>query len=345
MNFASAGNRKRSAATIRSLFCMTAAPFALALAMTWSGKAAADPPPYDDTFMGASGGTDLSGVGTAGDPAPQTPVIVGPTNSPIDLSVLYAGGAGGNGALTFDATPPHSGGAGGSADANGLLGGTTSSTLTLWQAALGGNGGNSGNIPLDNAGRTDTEGGGGEASSILMLDDASASAITITTTAQAGSPGTGGYVATQPGSNATATTNIQGIGAVTGTSMATGGAGFSATYPSNGAVGGFAQAQTIARAVGPNPATATATATGGVGGSASFGAVGGSGGNANASAFARSGSGTVLVSVSQIGGAGGADSQGGTGGAGAASDLMNEAMGRTTGSLIINQTAQGGAGG
>ncbi|HEY1452276.1 MAG TPA: hypothetical protein VGF57_02335, partial [Roseiarcus sp.] len=162
---------------------MTAAPLALALALTIArtGAAAADPPPYDDIYIGASGGTATDGVGTPGDPAPQTPVMAGPTNSPIDLSVLYAGGNEGNGELTFDATPPNSGGAGGAADANGLLTGATTSTLTLWQAALGGAGGNSGNIPLDNSGRTDTEGAGGEASSILMLDDTSASAITITT--------------------------------------------------------------------------------------------------------------------------------------------------------------------
>jgi hypothetical protein len=150
MNLASAGNRKRSVASLRSIWRVTAAPLALALAMTWSGKVAADPPPYDDTFMGAAGGTDLSGAGTAGDPAPGTPVVSGPTTSPIDLSVLYAGGNGGAGALTPVATPPHSGGAGGAADANGLLAGTTSSALTLWQAAIGGDGGNSGNVPLDN---------------------------------------------------------------------------------------------------------------------------------------------------------------------------------------------------
>src|SRR5208282_5296682 len=101
------------------------------LAMTWSGTAAADPPPYDDVYMGASGGTDINGAGTVGDPGPQTPVMAGPTTSPIDLSVLYAGGNGGNGALTLDATPPNSGGAGGAADANGLLTGTTTTTLTL----------------------------------------------------------------------------------------------------------------------------------------------------------------------------------------------------------------------
>ena len=105
-----------------------------------------------------------------------------------------------------------------------------------------------------------------------MLDDTSASAITITTTAQAGNPGTGGYVATQPGADATANTNIKGVGAVTGASVATGGAGLSAMVPSNGTTGGYAQAQTVVKAIGDNPAMATATATGGVGG-----AVGGEG--------------------------------------------------------------------
>src|SRR5277367_4580291 len=81
-----------------------------------------------------------------------------------------------------------------------------------------------------------------------MLDDTSASAITITTTAQAGNPGTGGYVATQPGADATANTNIKGVGAVTGASVATGGVGFSATIPSNGTAGGYAQAQTVVKA-------------------------------------------------------------------------------------------------
>ena len=229
MNLATAANGNRNTAASRSIWRVTAAPLALALAMTWSGRAGADPPPYDYTYMGASGGTDLNGVGIAGDPAPQTPVAAGPTSAPINLSVLYIGGNGGAGTLSFDATPAHSGGAGGAADADGLLTGTTTSTLTLWQAAIGGNGGNSGNTPLDNAGRTDSEGAGGEASSILMLDDTSASAITITTTAQAGNPGTGGYVATQPGADATANTNIKGVGAVTGASVATGGVGFSAT--------------------------------------------------------------------------------------------------------------------
>ena len=349
MNLATAVNGDRSAAASRSLWRMAAAPLALALAMTLSGKAAADPPPYDFTYEGASGGTDINGVGIAGDPAPQTPVAGGPTSAPIDLSVLYAGGNGGNGALTFDATPPHSGGAGGSADANGLLAGATTSTLTLWQAAIGGNGGNSGNTPLDNAGRTDSEGAGGEASSILMLDDASASAITITTTAQAGNPGSGGYVATQPGADATANTNIKGVGAVTGASVATGGAGFSATIPSNGTAGGYAQAQTVVKAIGDNPAMATATATGGEGGAAAgegaSSVTGGVGGGASANAFARSGSGAVTVTANQTGGAGGEGSGGGTGGAGASSVMMNEADGRTKGSLIINQTAQGGAGG
>ena len=72
---------------------------------------------------------------------------------------------------------------------------------------------------------------------------------------------------------------------------------------------------------------------------------GGAGGGASANAFASSGTGAVTVTASQIGGAGGAGSGGGTGGAGASSVMMNEADGRTKGSLIINQTAQGGAGG
>ncbi len=76
MNLATAANGNRSTAASRSLWRMAAAPLAVALAMTWSGKAAADPPPYDYTYMGASGGTDLNGVGIAGDPAPQTPVAV-----------------------------------------------------------------------------------------------------------------------------------------------------------------------------------------------------------------------------------------------------------------------------
>src|SRR5271154_1211443 len=119
MNLATAVNGDRRAAASRALWRVTAAPLALALAMTWSGKAAADPPPYDYTYMGASGGTDLNGVGIAGDPAPQTPVAAGPTSAPIDLSGLYIGGNGGAGTLSFDATPAHSGGAGGAADADG----------------------------------------------------------------------------------------------------------------------------------------------------------------------------------------------------------------------------------
>jgi hypothetical protein len=45
MNLATAVNGDRSAAASRSLWRMAAAPLALALAMTLSGKAAADPPP------------------------------------------------------------------------------------------------------------------------------------------------------------------------------------------------------------------------------------------------------------------------------------------------------------
>jgi hypothetical protein len=262
------------------------------------------------TARGGNGGRGYGGVGGNGASVALDQAVSGQTRGALSLTQIAQAGSGGDSLVPYNDSAV--GGYGGSASSSLRLSDASASSLSATVVARAGNGG----ITLSDYWEGVGVATGGSASSILFLNSTRAGAMVS------------GDGAAYAGSSAGAdvTVALTGLGAVKGSAVASGGAGFSVGYtgrPSNG--GGASASLTL---TGAGAVEGTASADGGNGGNSPWPGFGGDGGSA-----------ISLLSLNGAGATGGSSARAGSTTAySSLPDAMSIVEARTSGALSVNLT-------